>query len=124
MSENIPVAQQSPRVINGTLMWYVGDAFNIEWQINLTDDGTPIVYQEGDKLIWNFFNVKDKDNPVHTFTFEYSDITNNKVTLAFTKEISKHFVVGSYTYCVKFISHDGRIVTINATNKVRVESCH
>lgn len=66
----------------------------------------------------------DKVNPVHTFSFGYGDIADNTVTLFFTKEISAKFAKGSYTYCVKFICHDGRIVTLNANNKIKVESCH
>jgi len=30
MSENIPVAKQSPRVKSGTIYWYHGDAFDID----------------------------------------------------------------------------------------------
>lgn len=96
----------------------------IDWQVYLTEEGQPIIFQPGDQLIWNFFAVLDKTNPIYTFTFGYEDIQDNTVTLFFTKEISNKFKIGSYTYCVKFLCHDGRIVTLNANNKIKVESCH
>ena len=124
MSEIIPVAKQSPRIKSGVIYWYVGDAFDIDWDIHLTEDEKAIVFQPGDKLIWNFFSTTDKNKPVHSFTFEYPDIEDNTVTLKFTKEVSKKFAIGSYTYCIKFECHDGRVVTLNAQNKLQVEACH
>lgn len=91
--------------------------------MHLTEDGNPLVFEPGDALIWNFFG-EDKENAIYTFTFNYDDISDNKVTLFFTHEISARFPVGLYTYCVKFVCHDGRIVTLNANNRVKVEPCH
>ena len=123
MSE-IPMAKQSPRIKDGTVAWYAGDAFIIDWEVHLTEGETPIIFEEGDQLIWSFFSVEDKVNPVHTFVFDYPDIHDYTVELFFTKEISAKFAVGNYTYCVKFLSHDGRVVTLNANNKIKVEACH
>lgn len=124
MSEIIPVAKQSPRIDNGVIAWYVGDAFSINWTINLTEDDEPLYFAPGDRLEWCIFPVMDKEHSVHTFVFEYGDIHNNTVELKFTPEISKKFAIGTYTYCVKFCSHDGRVVTLGAQNKIKVESCH
>lgn len=96
----------------------------IDWEVHLTEDDTPIIFQEGDQLIWSFFSAVNKTTPIHTFTFGYEDIEDNTVTLFFTKDVSAKFSIGSYTYCVKFICHDGRIVTLNANNRVKVEACH
>ena len=124
MSEIIPVAKQSPRIKSGVIYWYHGDAFDIDWDIHLTEEEQPIVFQEGDQLEWNFFSSANKEKPVHTFNFKYEDIVDNTVTLKFTQEVSKKFAIGSYTYCIKFICHDGRVVTLNALNKIQVEACH
>ena len=124
MSEIIPVAKQSPRIKDGVIYWYHGDAFYVDWEVHLTDGEQVVEFQPGDELIWNFFSQADKNKPVHTFSFGYDDIHDNMVTLNFTREISNKFDIGTYTYCVKFADHDGRLVTLNATNKVKVEECH
>lgn len=126
MSEIMPVAKQSPRIKNGVIYWYAGDAFAIDWEVQLMDDeGTAITFKPGDQLVWSFFSTSDKVKPVYTFTFNYDDIQDNKVTLLFSRAISSKFAIGSYTYCVKFIdTENDRVVTLNATNKVQVEACH
>jgi disulfide oxidoreductase YuzD len=82
------------------------------------------VFQPGDELEWNFFSSANKAKPVHTFNFKYDDIKDNTVTLKFTRDISKKFTDGDYTYCIKFLCHDGRLVTLNASNRIVVEECH
>lgn len=124
MGSVIPVAKQSPRIENGVLIWYVGDAFTVDWTINLERDGAPVVFEEGDTLEWSFFANMNKVDPIYQFIFPHDAIHNNTVTLFFDQAISAKFPVGSYTYCVKFKSHDGRIFTLNATNKAKVEMCH
>lgn len=124
MSEIIPMAKQSPRIKDGTIAWYAGDAFIIDWEVHLTEGEQAITFEPGDQLIWSFFSVADKTTAVHSFIFEYNDIKDNTVSLFFTKEISNKFKIGNYTYCVKFMCHDGRIVTLNANNKIKVEACH
>lgn len=124
MSEIIPIAKQSPRISNGIIAWYVGDAFIIDWSVHLTEDEEPVIFTEGDKLEWHFYSMSNKNTPIHTFTFNYQDMHDNTVTLFFSSEISSKFAIGTYTYCVKFLSHTGRIVTLNANNRIKVEACH
>lgn len=124
MNEVVPIAKQSPSITDGVISWYMGDAFVINWEVHLTEEEFPVEFQEGDRLEWSFFSILDKCNCIHKFIFNYEDIDDYTVTLFFSKDISAKFKVGCYTYCVKFFSHDGRIVTINAHNKIKVEPCH
>ena len=124
MSSIVPIAQQSPRIVGGEIQWYEGDAFTINWTIHLSEDEHPLEFQEGDVLVWNFFPSYCPATPVHTFTFQYEDIVEDTVTLYFDRAISKKFKAGSYTYCVKFFARDGRTVTLNARNRIRVIACH
>ena len=117
---NISPAKRSPRIENETFKWFEGDAFTIEWEISLTENDLPIEYDEDDTLEFNFFDAAKK--PVYTFSFDH--IQDDTVSLVFTEEISKKFPVGKYTYCVKYINHEGEIITIFAKNKVEVQKCH
>lgn len=124
MSELIPIAKQSPRIEDGVIYWYHGDAFTINWVINLAENESALDFEDGDYLEWNFYSSKDKTNCIHSFHFEYDDIHDNEVSLNFSSEISQKFAVGNYVYCVKFYQHTGKIVTLWAANKAKVESCH
>ena len=121
-------SKESPRFddIKDILYWYAGDAFSIDWGLQLMniDDDTPHPYAEEDKLIITFFDVKK--NQVHQFSFDH--ILNNTVTTVFTPAISKKFPAGMYTYCIKYCWTDEdeqpRIQTIVDNKKVKVEACH
>ena len=120
MSEIKP-AKSSPRIENGVLRWYHGDSFQIEWEINLTQNGRSYEFDENDELIFSFYRKPEKEL-VHQFTF--TNIQDNMVTLDFTEEISSKFDVGYYSYCVKFNSHDGELITLFAKERAEVEKCH
>ena len=94
MSE-LPSAKQSPRVVNGVLRAYENDTFDLNIELDLTDqDGTPITVQSTDN-IKNVF--RDKTNPVIK-EFSFTGATNNTVTLDFDAECAALFKKGEYHY--------------------------
>lgn len=117
----IKPAKSSPRLENGVLRWYHGDCFTVDWTVNLTKDDIPYEYDENDELIFSFY-TRSKKELVHQFSF--TNIQDNTVTLDFTEEVSNKFDIGAYTYCIKFNSHEGEIVTLYAKEKAEVEACH
>ena len=118
---SIQPAKSSPRLENGVLRWYHGDCFVVDWTISLTKDGVPYQYDADDELIFSFYTRPDKEL-VHQFTF--TNIQNNTVSLEFTEEVSNKFAIGNYSYCIKFNSHDGELVTLYAKERAEVDPCH
>ena len=128
---NIPNTLTGPRVINGVLKWIEGDTFVLNWKIDLfiNSESIPYSYEEGDQLIFSFYANKS-DRLVYSFIF--SEISeDNTVTLRFTKDISKLFKAGLYTYSIKYMKideehpkDDSNIITIGSKFKVEVEKCH
>ncbi len=121
MAIDITPAKASPRLERETLKWYVNDSFSIEWMIQLLENNVPLNFDADDEVVFNFFTYDGK-TLIHSFSF--TDIQNNTVCLDFTEEVSKKFPVGKYTYCAKFINHEGTVVTIFAKKHVEVEACH
>lgn len=132
MATAILGAKQSPRFEDGVLRWYDGDTFEIDWEIALSSvdgDGNEEDYsfKTGDKLAFEFYNSRLAK--VRSVEFDGSKMTVSggtaKVTLPFGSEDTKLFPVGSYTYCIKAITENGkRVTTIGANNKAVVERCH
>ena len=118
----------SPRFddVKDVLYWFEGDSFDIEWILELvdTETGEAHPYQPTDKLYFNFFDAKKQLKQSFTFT----DIQHSTVMTSFTPEISKKFVAGVYTYCIKYEwlddSEETRIQTIIDNKKIKVEACH
>lgn len=121
-------SKESPRYNDekDILYWFSGDAFSIDWTLRLVDcdTGEPIAYQPTDTLIFSFFDIKK--NLIKQFTF--TDIQNDTVTTVFTPVLSKKFVPGNYSYCIKFTWTDSdgtsRIQTLVDNKKIKVEVCH
>ena len=112
----IPGAYASPRIENGVMLWYEGDTFDITILLELEDqDGAAVEIGKSDTLKMTFYNAEKET--VHEMSF--SNITNGKITLEFTDEVSAKFPKGRYTYDVEF-SHGDR-TTLARDNKVRVE---
>ena len=75
MSE-LPSAKQSPRVVNGVLRAYENDTFDLNIELDLTDqDGTPITVQSTDNIKIVF---RDKTNTVIK-EFSFTGATNSPV---------------------------------------------
>ena len=94
---SLPAAAPSPRIDGGVLKWYAGDVFDLQVQLELTDE-------YGDALVFD---------PTHTVTFVFrdrcrrvvyelcfTDITDNTVVLQLTEAVTALFPKGRYTYDV------------------------
>lgn len=121
-NSTIKAAKASPRIEAGNLKWYVGDSFQIIWQIELIREDEPIVYDPEDHIVFSFFTAERDPKPV--YTFDFSNIQDNTVTLDFTPEVSAKFKAGAYSFCGKYIDKDGRPITIYANEHVEVQPCH
>lgn len=144
MEENLlQSAPVSPRMDNGILKWFYGDTFAVEMLINLVgsevdDEGNyhddiPIEFSPEDQIVVSFYNSRKK--LVHSFVCtnineDPSAEDYHLITLNFIKDVSLKFLIGRYTYCVKYF-HMGKdstfnvdITTICASNKVEVYPCH
>ena len=120
----IEPALPSPRLVGNVLKWYYGDTFSINWTITLKRDGVPIIFGEGDQIVFSFY-IPNSPKCVQVFTFD--NITSNLFTLNFTSDISKKFIPGKYVYDIKYISTAAdtmEVKTIGSFNCIEVERCH
>lgn len=116
MSMHIPAAKQSPRVEGGTLRWYAGDTFEIVLQLELQDqDGSDVTIGESDSVTVTFYD--DTHTRVHAFSF--TDVEENRVTLAFDEHVSACFPQGGYTYDILY-THGSR-TTLARGNRAYAE---
>lgn len=79
----------------GAMHWYVGNTFQLELEITLTDGdtGEAIPWKPSDEVIVRFIKQKDQ-TLVHSFFF--TDILNNTILLSFNKKITEKFPEGKY----------------------------
>lgn len=128
-TNNFQGSVESPRYNDDTniLYWFEGDAFYIEWSIDIATEheGASHAYAPTDELVFSFFDIHKQ--PVHQFKFTNIG-ADDTVKLEFTKDVTKKFKAGTYTYCVKYYwtEEDGyeRIQTVVDHGLVKVEACH
>lgn len=94
MSE-LPSAKQSPRIINGVLIWYFCDTFDLDIKLSLIDQENEEYIIRPEDIVETAFRDATGD-VVHTFT--QTGITDNTITLSFDAEITALFDRGKYTY--------------------------
>lgn len=113
---NLPNAEQSPRIVNGVIRWYQGDTFDLQLTLELVDqDGLPITIAPADTV--NVVFIDKSLKTVKEFTF--SNISNNTVTMDFDATCTALFKKGTYTYDVYYNGTER--TTIANDNKVVVE---
>ena len=117
MNRQLPIADISPRIVNGVIHWYMGDIFDIRIKLDMIDqDGTPIRISPDETV-----KVLFRDKKTHDVKeFEFTDIEDNTVTLDFDEDTTELFESGEYTYDIYLISEDQR-VTISNNNIAEVE---
>lgn len=111
---NIPNAELSPRIVNGVVHWYEGDTFELQLQLDITDqDGEPIPITDSDTVSIVFRDRSNHD--VKEFRFDH--IENSIVTMVFNDEVTSLFRKGNYSYDVFFrgqerttFANDNRVV--------------
>lgn len=93
----LPAARMSPRILNGALKWYEGDTFELEIQLELTDQfGEAVELAPEHTITFLFFDARRE--PIYEVTF--TEITDNTVLLRFTEGVTTLFPKGEYTYDV------------------------
>lgn len=109
--------KQSPRFENGMLCFYEGDTFDLELELNLTEDGEPVAIKQDDLITLEFYGDKCKDKTA-VASIEFTNIENNKITLRWTPQFTANFKRGRYTYRMKYNS--SYITTLVADNAILV----
>ena len=111
----VKCAEQSPRICeDGSIRWYVGDTFSLEFDLTFTDDAGDIVETlPSDKIKICFTDMCQ--NVIHE-----TEVTGtNVLTVNIDAEATKKFKVGKYNYCVRRVSQF--TTTIMRLNRVVVE---
>lgn len=111
----IKCAEQSPRICNdGTIRWYEGDTFSLEFDLIFTDDnGEEVPTQETDEITICF---RDK---LERIIYETSVVGTTILNVIIDEETTKKFKRGTYKYCVRRKSD--YITTIMRMNEVVIE---
>lgn len=110
---NIPNAKQSPRLEHGVLTWYQGDTFDLQIELELTDqDGMAMDATGTVDVVFR----DDCHNIIKEFTLTPS---NNIITLDFNADVSALFRIGEYRYDVYYNGEER--TTIANDNKVVVQ---
>ena len=127
MAVDLKKCNPSPRIEeDGTLYIYEGDTACIDIEIELyricEEKAVEIIvpFQQNDKVRICF---KENLTKRKVYEFEFSNIQNNTVTLCISKEITKLFKKGVYTYCVHIDTfyEDEGTKTISYENRMVVE---
>lgn len=113
---------QSPRIENGVIKWYCGDAFYISFEVLDDETNEPLLLSSGDTIIISFFNRQKLC--VKKFVFG-SESYCGELTCHIDEVVTKLFTAGLYTYCIKYYSNTQKtIATALAEGKCEVERCH
>ena len=112
----VDAALPSPRIVNGIIMWYEGDSFEISLKLSLKDaDGNNHMLSAGDRA---FVEIKnDKMKTVKEFVF--SNVNENILSMTFDRETSAMFPVGKYFYDVRL--EGAYNTTVAKNNRIKVE---
>lgn len=112
----IKVAQPSPRVCeDGTIRWYAGDTFEIEFDLSFVDDsGERVDVLPSDEISICFFQNKGM-----SAIYEMKVVGSSKIVFAVDEELTKQFPCGEYFYNVR--RNSVYITTIMKRNRIVVE---
>lgn len=107
----LPAACPSPRIVGGVLKWYAGDEFDLQIQVDLTDqNGEAIAFAPEHTVDFVFRNHCRET--VYRVTF--NEIVENTVVLRFTEVVTALFTPGDYTYDVIYKGNGRRTLVHNA----------
>ena len=108
-------AEQSPRICaDGTIRWYEGDTFDLEFDLTFSDESGIEIPVESTDVISIYFRDRFR-NIVH----EASVVGNTILIINIDEEATKNFKLGEYTYCVK--RNAQYITTVMRNNRVVIE---
>ena len=111
----IKCAEQSPRVCNdGSIRWYEGDTFIIEFDFTFTDDyGAIYEIKPTDKVEICFTDLQGN------ILYETEAVGTSALEVVITDEVTKLFKKGKYNYCVRRVANWR--TTVMRFNRVVVE---
>ena len=116
------MVKESPRIEDGVIKWYCGDAFYISFEVLDDETGAPLKMSDSDSITISFFNRQNVC--VKQFVFG-SDCDCSVLDCHIDEAVTKQFAVGVYTYCIKYHQGSvGTIATVKAVGKCEVERCH
>lgn len=106
-------AAPSPRIVGGVLKWYEGDTFELQVELDLTDEnGGRITIESGQTVEFVFRDHTHRE----VYHLCFGEIEDNRVTLDFSEDVSALFPKGAYTYDVLYrgavrrtLAHDAPI---------------
>lgn len=112
----IKCAEQSPRICeDGTIKWYEGDTFQLEFDYTFTDENGNVIAAGPDDKIRIYFTSKASLLNV----YEAEVVGTNKLLVNVDEDVTKLFKAGEYEYNVRREAQF--ITTLNKQNKVVVE---
>lgn len=108
---------QSPRIENGVLKWYEGDAFYIDYELKNEETGEIVETDENDGLVIEFYCGRKK---IRSFNLE--KIEESVYQLHIDARSSKLFTVGEYAYTVELHKNNSQTIqTIENCGRAIVE---
>lgn len=112
----IKVAEPSPRVCDdGTIRWYYGDTFEIEFNLSFIDDeGEKVEVSPTDEITLAIYQNKGL-----SAIYETKSVGSSKVTFALDEETTKKFRCGEYFYTIR--RNSVYITTLMKRNRMVVE---
>lgn len=112
----VKIAEPSPRICeDGTIRWYAGDTFEIEFDLSFVDENDePIAVQESDEISICFFQNKGLSK-----IYEKKVVGTSKLIFAVDEELTKKFPSGEYFYNVR--RNSVYITTIMKRNRILVD---
>ena len=108
---NLPAACPSPRIVGGVLKWYAGDVFDLQVQLELTDQNGAVIAFAPEHTV--SFVFRDHRGEV-VYRMSFCDIRENTVVLRFHEAVTACFPGGAYTYDVIYQGNGRRTLAYHA----------
>lgn len=112
----IPGAKVSPRIENGVLIFYEGDTFKLNIEIELKlQSGETVSIASSEQICFEIFDHRGVELWSKTFT----GVTNNTIAFEMDEEMVDLFHEGEYSYTIYY--NGSYTTTVAAQNKIVVE---
>lgn len=112
----------SPRIEDGIIKWYCGDAFFIDFEIMDDEAGKALELSENDGVVITFYNRQ----LIAVKKFEFKGgMSCNCLSCHIDKDTTKFFTAGKYTYAIRYCKNNCETMqTVKAVGECEVERCH
>ena len=116
------MAKESPRIEDGIIKWYCGDAFFLDFDVIDDRTGKALELEERDGVVITFYNHQLLVVKKFEFT---GGISCDCLTCHIDKATSKLFATGKYTYNIRYCQNNCETMqTVKAIGECEVERCH